>query len=130
MNLTPKQLREALNVDHDHRHLSHPQEGNPFCRWWQECQFRCSLCLSRMAVEGEDIALAFTQQMPWRIERYNLHLSPLAHGYDFLGEWWKQAYLMTLRWVNDQQDREWMREHLAKSLGRGREVAQLAETTN
>lgn len=108
-------LTAAQTYPHSHRGLSHGQESNPFHPWSAACRFRCFTCLFIMAHDGTDIALAFTQQLPWKIDRRMRN--------DEEATWWKETYLYTLKWVEDAADREWMREQLAGALRRGKEDA-------
>lgn len=102
-------LEAARKTDHSHRPFHHPQEGNPFVAWWEAARFRCPLCLAIMAADGDDIAFAFSVQLPYEIRSVRAV------------RWWKTAYLETLPYLLDPLDRQWARERLAESLRRGKE---------
>lgn len=124
MNDDVRRLVEAIDeVSHSHKGMGHPQEGNTFAAWWSECIFVCPLCLASMRAQGFDVAFEFSRALPFRIHRYNLHLTPRD---DFEAEFWRRAYLFTLRYVDDRwgNDREWMRERLAQALWLGMREAE------
>lgn len=115
----------ARAVEHSHKGMDHPQEGNPFYRWTDDCRFRCPLCLALMKLDGTDIALAFIQQLPWRIERRNLHFRPHTAFWDYEAEWWKHTYVTVLPHLAEDWERGYVREQLANALSRGREALEV-----
>lgn len=99
----------AREMRHDHDSLGHGQRGNPFYPWYDECKWACPLCLALMHHDGVDIAMAFSFGMPYAIE-------PVC------ANWWQQAYLVALAYIDDQYDREYLRERVAYAIGRGKQA--------
>lgn len=110
-------LDEALGAPHSHDHIGHGQHGNPFYDWWSDCRFKCPICLAKMVHDGEDVSLLFVQALPYRINR--------RYVGDSEAWFWKDSYLLALRYVFDRFDREYMRERLAEALRAGREHDEL-----
>ena len=103
-------LQEAASaVQHSHKGLGHGQQGNPFYPWWSDCKWVCDFCLALMRENGDDIALRFTNELPW------------GGILPYEGDWWKNAYLKTIAYAS-VDDHGWMREHLAEALERGRKT--------
>lgn len=94
----------AREMRHDHASLHHGQTGNPMFGWYEAAKWECHLCLALMLHDGDDIAAAFTLALPFSITDM---------------DWWRGAYLTTLAYIDEQADREYMRERLADAIGRG-----------
>lgn len=106
----PQALIDLARAEHSHKGLGHPQEGNPFYQWSRDCQFRCAACLLGMIAAGKDVALAFTQALPWDIDRTE----------SWKG-WWGQTAGVVISLCRDVRDHEWVQEQLNEAIRRGNE---------